>query len=64
MAYHKADQFYFALDAFNLAGETALDGEAEQRRLDAERAAKQRAADRLRREQSDLFSHSDADPGL
>jgi hypothetical protein len=44
MAYHKADQFDFAMDAFNLTGETTTDGAAEQARLDAERELIEAAA--------------------
>lgn len=43
MRKHIADQFELpgTVEAFNLAGQTAIDGEAEQKRLDAERQAKE-----------------------
>jgi hypothetical protein len=55
MAYVKADQFDLNLEAFNLAGEMAIDGETRQRELDAAAEAQRAAAERQAREQTDLF---------
>ncbi len=55
MKYVKADQFDLNLDSFNLAGDTAIDGEARQRELDAAAAAQVAAAERQAREQAELF---------